>query len=288
MSEAGEDAAPAAGRDVVEEVARLIDALEAHPDPAVGENVRALLAGIDAVHRTGLGALISAVHGMAGDAFVHRLAGDPAIRFLFMSYDLLAVDRHILAEEALDVVRGALHRDGVDVEVREVVGGVVYVRVHGLEKSPRSPSSVREALESALREGLPGFQELALRDRSAGGASTVVPLGALRRARRPVLTPVLPLAELLPGALHPAEVDGQPLLVANLGGEVVAVVNRCGESPLPLQFGTLDGAELRCSWHGCRYDLRTGRRLDGGTGRLAVFPVAVEGGMVSVALDTTG
>jgi nitrite reductase/ring-hydroxylating ferredoxin subunit len=52
-----------------------------------------------------------------------------------------------------------------------------------------------------------------------------------------------------------------------------------------LRFGTLQGAELRCSWHGCRYDVRTGHRLDGGPGRLAVLPVAVENGEVRVAVD---
>ena len=41
---------------------------------------------------------------MAGDAFLNRLAADPAIRLLLMSYELLAVDRRLLAEEALDAV----------------------------------------------------------------------------------------------------------------------------------------------------------------------------------------
>ena len=46
---------------------------------------------------------------------------------------------------------------------------------------------------------------------------------------------------------------------------------------------TLEGAELRCSWHGCRYDVRTGQRLDGPE-RIAVFPVAVESGEIRVAI----
>ena len=45
------------------------------------------------------------------------------------------------------------------------------------------------------------------------------------------------------------------------------------------------GAELRCSWHGCRYDLRSGHRLDGPE-RLTVFPVAIEDGDVRLALST--
>ena len=81
------------------------------------------------------------------------------------------------------------------------------------------------------------------------------------------------------------DVEGQSALIARIDGEYVAVSNRCGGTPLPLQFSTLEGAELRCSWHGCRYDLRTGGRVDGVGDRLAVFPVSVENGIVRIAVD---
>nr|MBA3959752.1 hypothetical protein [Chloroflexota bacterium] len=52
-----------------------------------------------------------------------------------------------------------------------------------------------------------------------------------------------------------------------------------------LQLSVVEGVEIVCPWHGCRYDGRTGRRTDG-EGRLAVFPVAVQGGEVRIALGT--
>ena len=277
---------PRDDRDVVVEVDRLITALQQHSDPAVGEQVRELLQGIDAVHRTGLTRLLTAIHGMAGEAFINRLVGDPAIRFLLMSYDLLAVDRRIMAEEALDAVRDPLHREGVDVEIAEVVGGVVYVRLHGAEHCAIPMPSLMERLEGALREDFVGFQELVVRDRAPSTTGALIPPDALRRARRPVYREALSLAELPPGAMKAAEVDGRPVLFANVGGEVHAVANRCGESPLPLEFGTLSGAELRCSWHGCLYDVRTGKRTDREGDRLRVFPVAVEDGAIRIAVDT--
>jgi nitrite reductase/ring-hydroxylating ferredoxin subunit len=82
-----------------------------------------------------------------------------------------------------------------------------------------------------------------------------------------------------------ADVEGHGILIANVEGEFLAISNRCGESPLPLHFSTLHGAELRCSWHGCRYDLRSGRRLDGPE-QLTVFPVSVEADEVRVAVGT--
>src|SRR5687768_8978950 len=96
-------------RDVLAEVDRAMSELTAHPDAAVREAVTTLLEGIDAVHRAGLTHLVQALHCMSGDTLINRLIADPAIRMLLMSYDLIAVDRRLQAEEALDTVRGHLH-----------------------------------------------------------------------------------------------------------------------------------------------------------------------------------
>jgi nitrite reductase/ring-hydroxylating ferredoxin subunit len=268
--------------DLLEEVQRLIDALESHPDPAVRADVTELLQGIDAVHRIALTHLVNAIRGMAGDAFVNRLAGDPAIRLLLMSYELLAVDRRLLAEEALDTVRGHLHDHGIDVELVDVVGGAVYVRLHGLRESGPDLEAVRHDVEEALRTGLLGFQELVLGGRATPGP-VLLQVGS-RRAQRPVYRRACGTADVGPGRMKAVDVEGQLILIANVEGEIHAVTNRCGDTPLPLQFGTLEGAELRCSWHGCRYDVRTGKRLDGGAEHLAVVPVAIEDDEIRVAV----
>lgn len=278
---------PPRGEDVLAEVQRLIGALEAHPDPAVGEQVRALLSGIDAVHRAALTHLVSVIQGLAGDAFLNRLVADPAIRLLLMSYDLLAVDRRLLTEEALDLVRGHLHAHGIDVELLDVVGGVVYVRLHGPGRDVVPLQAIQRDLEEALREGLLGFQELEVRDGPVTDPAAFVPLG-IRRASRPVYQDALSAGDVGPGEMYAVEIGAESVLIANIGGDFVAVRNRCGASPLPLQFGKLNGAELTCSWHGCRYDLRSGHRLDladpMAEERLMVLPVAVQDGVVRVAV----
>jgi nitrite reductase/ring-hydroxylating ferredoxin subunit len=270
-------------RDVLEDVQRLMAELESHPDPAVRTAVASLLEGIDAVHRTALTRLVGAIQGMAGEAFLNRLTADPAIRLLLMSYDLIAVDRRLHAEEALDGVRGHLHDHGIDVELTGVVGGAVYVKLHGLERANVAVEAVRHDLEEALRAGLLGFQELVVGDRAAARPSLLLQVGGLRRPQQPVYRRLCAVADVGPGTLRAIDVDGRGILLANVGGEFLAVSNQCGESPLPLQFSTLQGTELRCSWHGCRYDLRSGRRLDGPE-RLTVFPVAVESGGIRLAL----
>ncbi len=271
-------------RDVLEEVDELITKLESHPDPQVRDQVAALLERVDAVHRTALTHLMSAIHGMAGEAFVNRLTADPAIRLLLMSYDLVAVDRRLQAEEALDGVRGHLHAHGIDVELLEVVGGVIYARLHGFERSGLDLGAIQHDLEETVRAGLLGFQELVLGDRPGGVPQNLVSLGGPRRAQRPVYRRVLGSEEIQPGEMKAVELEDLPLLLVNLGGEVYALRNRCGDSPLPLEFGTLENDILCCSWHGCRYDVRSGKRLDREGERIDVFPVAVDDGQIRVAL----
>ena len=269
--------------DLLLDAERLIGELQAHHGEAVREKVAHLLEAIDAVHRAGLTHLIGVVRGMGGDAFVNRLIADPAIRLLLMSYDLVPVDRRLMAEEAIDAVCGHLHGHGVDIEILEVVGGVVYVRVHGLGNGAIGLEAVVRDVEEALHEGFVGFQELVTRQRSSSGLAAI-PIGSLRRANRPVYRDAVDAMTLADGGTRTVEIDGGSILVARVGADYYAVANRCGDSPLPLEYSTLSGAELTCSWHGCRFDVRTGARLDVRGEGIRVYPVRVDEGRVLIAV----
>lgn len=285
----------ASDADLLAEAEELIATLSAHPDPGVGAAATALLERIDRVHRTALAHLMGAIQSMAGDAFVNRLTGDPAIRLLLMSYDLLAVDRRTLAEEAVDAVRGHLHSHGVDVELIEVLGGVVTVRLHGVRPGTESYDGAVRDVEEALQVGLLGFQELVIREGKgappASADSSFLPAAALRRALRPVYRDACPVDELVPGSMRGVLVDGTAVLLVRVDDEVFAVRNVCGDTPLPLDYSSLVGTTIRCSWHGCVYDVRTGHRLDrpdaGREMQLAVLPVRVSDGIVQVVVGTT-
>lgn len=275
--------------DLLELVQRAVDHLSRHADPEVRAQAEALLAGIDAVHRTALSRLVGALESMGGDALMTRLVADPAIRLLLMSYDLIAIDRRLMAEEAMDNVRGHLHAHGVDIELIDVLGGVVYVQFHGMEGGGIREELVRQDVERALRDGLRGFQQLEVGARAPtpSGGTVFVPLSGLRRLNRPVMQVAARTADVAPGQMLGVTLNDHPVLLANVAGDVFAVQNRCGESPLPLQFGTLTDHVLTCSWHGCRYDVRTGHRLDHASAPLAVYPVSIEAGEIRVAVATT-
>ena len=269
-------------RDLLLEVERVIAELQGEHGPAVRERVELLLQDVDAIHRAGLTHLMDAIRGMGGDAFVNRLIADPAIRMLLMSYDLVPIDRRLMAEEAIDAVRGHLHARGIDIEITEVVGGVVYVRLHGVQAGSDAEKAVARDLEEALHASFIGFQELVTRDRDQ--KVTTIPLSGLRRANKPVYADVAQLSALSDASLTPVEAGGHPILLVRAGGEVFAISNRCGASPLPLEFSALEGSTLICSWHGCRYDVRTGKP-EGQGDAVRVFPVRLEDERVLVAVD---
>ena len=251
-------------RIILEEVQRLIDALESHPDRAVGARLTALLQGIDAVHRTALTHLVSAIQAMAGEAFLNRLAG--------RSRDSPAPDVVRSHRRGSPPTHGGGPRHGARPPPRP------WHRRRARRKSWAVPSTSsftgsREAVShsrpSAMicgrgPEGRPGWLPGAgcrrPRDRTARGA-------ACRSAVSDA--PSAPsIGGFLDGSTSRATAEGRgcrgaAVLIANVGGDFYAVANRCGDTPLPLHFSTLEGAELRCCWHGCRYDVRTGQRLAG-------------------------
>lgn len=282
------DTTTPAPADVLEVVQRAVDHLHAHPDPQVRAAAEALLSGIDAVHRTALTHLVAALQSMGGESLMARLVADPAIRLLLMSYDLIAVDRRLMAEEALDAVRGHLHAHGVDVELVDVLGGVVYVQFHAHDGVTVDEAAARADVETALRAGLAGFQQLeigARRPTTSGGQVFVSVDDVRRRSRQAPEFALDPAVSVDEGQLVAITVGDEPVLLSRLDGALVAVRNRCGDSPMPLQFGVLDGRVLTCPWHGCRYDLATGERVDRPGPGLVRHAIRDDGGPFRVVLS---
>ncbi len=69
---------------------------------------------------------------------------------------------------------------------------------------------------------------------------------------------VCPLADLPPGSVTAADVDGQRVCVANVHGEVFAVRDRCPHLFAPLSAGELNGSHIVCPWHDSEFDMRSG------------------------------
>lgn len=106
---------------------------------------------------------------------------------------------------------------------------------------------------------------------------------------------VAPLCELGPGTRKRVVIDGKPILVLNIKGEVFALSDTCPHRGASLARGILtghvtssapseyvytrSGEILRCPWHQWEFDVRTGRSwCDPKRMRLMQLDVTVEPG----------
>jgi 3-phenylpropionate/trans-cinnamate dioxygenase ferredoxin subunit len=92
-------------------------------------------------------------------------------------------------------------------------------------------------------------------------------------------------ADLPAGEMRLVDLDGEEVVVANLGGgEFCAFANACSHEGGPLGDGELDGDIVTCPWHFTRFNVRTGEVVDGVTDEpVPVYKVSVEGDQISVS-----
>jgi nitrite reductase/ring-hydroxylating ferredoxin subunit len=74
---------------------------------------------------------------------------------------------------------------------------------------------------------------------------------------------VAKIGDLAPGEMKFVAVDGERRVLANVDGSFFMLKDACGHKNAPLSRGKLDGYALECPLHFARFDVRTGRLLDG-------------------------
>ncbi len=279
----------------VAELETLVATLERDGD----ERALHLLALMDAIHRPALELML------AGDA------DHPVASAVLAMYELVPLDERTQIEEALDEVRPYIESHGGDLELLDVQGGVVHVRMSGAcEGCAASSMTLRRGIEAKLRERIPWFEEIIAHEPEAapeadaanllpmvqvdprgqpsvGGGGNDLPM--IAKLKRPVFVDVGAFADLGPGEMKVAHVDDNEILVINIEGEPYAFRNVCPvDGRNPLDGGRLTGTVLVCPWHNCAYDARSGKRADDEPGQLslAVVPIAVSGdGVMRVAAN---
>lgn len=262
-----------------------VERMEQIPDDRTRDEVFALLDGIDTVHRYALGRLLERLTALGGAGLAAQIAQDPLVRTLLKMYDLTGADEREQVERALEGVYPYIESHGGHLELLGVEAGTVRVRLSGsCGDCPGSSGTLRRVVETALREGFPGFRTL-VAEQPIPVPPTLQP-AAQRALRRPRWITVGRVEDFEMGELRAVWPEGASLLLARLGDEFYAYQNGCPPgSPLTLHTGHLEGTTLICPWHGCRYDIRTGKRLDG-EGKLEVLPVAVRDGEIKIAVGT--
>jgi 3-phenylpropionate/trans-cinnamate dioxygenase ferredoxin component len=67
------------------------------------------------------------------------------------------------------------------------------------------------------------------------------------------------VSQLPPGSMKQVKSGGSDILVANVGGKIYAIDNRCPHMGGNLSKGALEGAIVTCPLHGSQIDVTSGR-----------------------------
>ena len=70
---------------------------------------------------------------------------------------------------------------------------------------------------------------------------------------------VAALADCDVGTLKAVMVEGTPIVLANVEGDIFALQDEFSHEEYPLSDGELEGGDLVCIYHGARFECATGR-----------------------------
>ncbi len=101
-----------------------------------------------------------------------------------------------------------------------------------------------------------------------------------------IFMPAATVAEVPVAGILKVRVDGHPIVLTSVEGEIFAVADRCSHEDVPLSLGCIRGDTIKCSYHGSRFSLRTGEPMDEPADTpIVVYPVKVEGNAVLIGID---
>lgn len=91
-------------------------------------------------------------------------------------------------------------------------------------------------------------------------------------------------ADVPPGTVIEVEYEGEPVALANVDGEYLAIGGTCTHQGGPLGEGELEGATVICPWHGGIFNLRSGQVEGPPPARnVPAYRVQVEGSDIKIA-----
>jgi 3-phenylpropionate/trans-cinnamate dioxygenase ferredoxin component len=64
--------------------------------------------------------------------------------------------------------------------------------------------------------------------------------------------------DIEPSTMKAVDVSGKKVCIINIEGNYYAIGNVCTHMGGPLNEGTLEEFEVECTWHGSKFDVRTG------------------------------
>jgi Fe-S cluster biogenesis protein NfuA/nitrite reductase/ring-hydroxylating ferredoxin subunit len=212
-----------------------------------------------------------------------RLSEDGVVASLMLIHGLYPVDLETRVREALDSVRPYMESHGGNVELVAIEDGVAKMRLVGhCDGCPASEATLELAIKRALEETAPDLDGL-----DVEGVSR--PEFELPVAQANGATPEWTDLEAdppTPGLTTPMTVAGADVLVANVGGTLLAYRNACAWCRARLDVAPMTpGGVLTCPGCERRFELRrAGRSPDDEALQIAPVPLLRSNGRVRVAV----
>lgn len=95
------------------------------------------------------------------------------------------------------------------------------------------------------------------------------------------------LEDVPPGEMTTVEtLSGEQICLVHVEDEIYAFQDKCSHQEFPLSNGEFYDHEVECSWHGARFDIRTGRALClPAITPIKTYEVRVENGDIYVGIE---
>ena len=292
----------------MEQVEGLISKIENLPNAEARTTALELVKALMEFHGAGLERLMEIVAdaGDPGYAMFDNFAADDLVGSLLLLYGLHPLPIEARVTKALEKVRPYLESHGGNVELLDITGGVVHLRMQGSCKScPTSAMTLKLAIEEAIYAAAPdvvaieaegvteqapatGFVQIG--NSSGNGHGNDNGNGNGSRAQNAngaadAWEEVSGLSSLSSSNVRLMEVRGRSILFCRLGESFYAYGNSCPGCGSDLKDAHLEVTNLVCPQCRQQYDvIRAWRGLDQPNLHLEPFPLLFEQGRAKVAL----
>jgi Fe-S cluster biogenesis protein NfuA len=295
MSEGLGISSPEAGHarpeEFVERLQELLARLGSIDDVRARETAEDLVSSLMELYGEGLYRIVGALDagGPQGHSIRDALVGDGVVASLLLIHGLYPVPLEIRVEEALDRVRPYMESHGGNVELVGLESEVAHLRLTGsCNGCGASASTLELAVKQALEEAAPDLLGIEVE----GVVDPPAPRRGIGKSL-PVINAAAPQAgwtdvgaiSVAAGEVRSLVVSGTRVLVARVGGALLAYRDACAGCGAPLAAGELRDGILTCPSCDRRFELPLAGRIVGTDDPLQLTPIPLlaENGSVRIA-----
>ena len=160
-------------RRLVADVERLLEDVEALPDPFARQTATAIVQGLLELYGAGLERIVEEIARRDREGEIAgALAGDELVAHLLLIHGLHPKPLEERVGEALDSVRPYLESHGGSVELVSLEGAAVRLRLQGsCSGCPSSAVTLKLAIENAIEKAAPEIEEVIAEEGAAPASS---------------------------------------------------------------------------------------------------------------------